>query len=138
MRQLAIAAFAMLAACASSRPIEVQTLSDETVLDNVEPFEVRLSNFGFQPQVIHLTGGQAYRLTLRNDASSGHSFTAPDFFEAARISPSDAEKVSDGEIEIAGRSTETVELVPTSGTYELKCTHFGHAALGMTGTILVD
>lgn len=31
----------------------------------------------------------------------------------------------------------THPIAPATGTYKLACTHFGHAALGMTGKIVV-
>ena len=46
--------------------------------------------------------------------------------------------IEDGEIEVPGKSTRTVHLVPAAGTYKLTCTHTLHAAFGMKGTIRVD
>ncbi|WP_164844042.1 cupredoxin domain-containing protein [Croceicoccus ponticola] len=138
MRHLFIVSLVLLSACASSRPIEVHTTADSAVLANAESVEIRLANFSFKPSDIHLKAGRAYRLVLFNETSGGHSFAAPDFFESAQIAPADADKVSDGTIDIAGNATETVVLIPTTGTYDLVCGHFGHAALGMTGELVVD
>lgn len=139
MRNLVAAIlFLLLAGCASARPIEVQTLSDAHALEKAEPIEIRLSNFKFEPGTIHLTSGKAYRLTLVNDSGAAHNFAAPEFLEAARIASADAEKVASGKIEVAGHSTETILIVPAAGTYDLDCTHFGHAALGMSGRIVVN
>ena len=59
-------------------------------------------------------------------------------FAAARIEPADAALVEDGEIEVPGKSTRTVHLVPAAGTYRLTCTHTLHALLGMRGSIVVE
>jgi plastocyanin len=99
---------------------------------------VELSNFDFSPHDIHLRAGQAVSLVLANVASGGHDFSAPEFFAAARIDPADAAMIEDGEIEVPGKETRTVHLVPAAGTYRLTCTHTLHAAFGMKGTIVVD
>ena len=99
---------------------------------------VELSNFDFAPREIHLRAGQAVTLVLANVASGGHDFSAPEFFAAARVEPGDVGLIDDGEIEVPGKSTRIVHLVPAAGTYKLTCTHTFHAAFGMKGTIVVE
>jgi uncharacterized cupredoxin-like copper-binding protein len=100
--------------------------------------EVDLSNFKFQPNQIHLKAGESVRLHLVNAASGGHNFTAPDFFAHARIEPADAKAVVDGSVEIDGRQSRDIVLVPARGTYKLRCTHAFHKMFGMSGEIVVD
>jgi uncharacterized cupredoxin-like copper-binding protein len=99
---------------------------------------VELSNFDFTPHELHLRAGQPATLVLANLASGGHDFSAPEFFAAARIEPADAGLIDDGEVDVPGKSTRTVRLVPAAGTYKLTCTHTMHAMFGMKGTIVVD
>jgi uncharacterized cupredoxin-like copper-binding protein len=98
---------------------------------------VELSSFDFAPRELHLRANEPYTLVLTNVASGGHDFSAPEFFAAARIRPGDAELIDDGEIEVPGKSTRTVHLIPAPGRYKLTCTHTAHALLGMKGRIIV-
>jgi len=99
---------------------------------------IELSNFDFSPKEIHLHAGQATTLVLANTASGGHDFAAPEFFAAARVEPADAGLVEHGEVDVPGKTTRTVHLVPAAGTYKLTCTHTMHAMFGMKGTIVVE
>lgn len=126
-RHLHLAA-ALIACCASTQAV-AQAAAEQ---------RVELSSFEFTPREIHLRAGQRVALVLANTASGGHDFAAPEFFAAARLDPEDAALVEDGEIEVPGRSTRTVHLVPAAGTYELTCTHTFHATFGMRGTIVVE
>lgn len=99
---------------------------------------VELSSFDFTPRELHLRAGQPVALVLRNTASGGHDFSAPEFFAAAQVQPGDAALVVDGEVEVPARSTRTVHLIPAAGRYRLTCTHTLHALFGMKGTIVVD
>ena len=99
---------------------------------------VALSSFDFTPHELHLRAGRPTTLVLTNVASGGHDFSAPEFFAAARVEAGDAALIDDGEIEVPGKSTRTVHLVPAAGSYRLTCTHTLHAAFGMKGTIVVE
>ena len=124
------AAFAagLIACCAASQAV-AQTAPEQ---------RVELSNFDFNPHEIHLRAGQPITLVLANTASGGHDFAAPEFFAAAQIEPADAALVEHGEIDLPGKTTRTVHLVPAAGTYKLTCTHTMHAMFGMKGTIVVE
>ena len=107
MRPLdAVLAAGLIAACASSHAI-AQAGAEQ---------RVTLSNFDFTPHELHLRAGQPVALVLANVASGGHDFSAPEFFAAARIEPADAALVSEGEVEVPGRSTRTVHLVPATAS----------------------
>jgi uncharacterized cupredoxin-like copper-binding protein len=133
-----LVATAVLAGCASSHPIEPQLAATSVNFGGAAEQRVELANFDFTPREIHLRAGQPYDLVLANIASGGHDFAAPEFFAAARIRSDDAPLVAAGKVELAGGATRHVHLVPAAGTYDLVCTHAGHAVLGMKGKIVVE
>lgn len=138
MRESMLAAsLCLVAACASTHPIEPQVAPASVDFDKAEMVEVTLSNFEFSPETIRLQAGAPCALVLINAASGGHDFTAPEFFAAASIMAEDADEVATGQVELAGGATVTIHLVPVAGQYPLVCTHLGHAAFGMKGTIVV-
>ena len=135
---LAIAAAIGLSSCVSQgRPIAITTLEDATRFTQAATVTVNLSDYAFMPETVQMDGGKPYILRLVNSGTDGHDFTAPDFFQAAQVYAGDAGKISNGQVDLREASEITIRLVPTRGTYELICTHFGHAALGMTGYIQV-
>jgi plastocyanin len=99
--------------------------------------DVDMSNFKFAPASVDLHAGVPTVLRLRNVGGRGHSFSAPEFFAAAKLGPEAAVLVRDGRVEVAGHATVDVPLIPTAGQYPLKCTHALHSAFGMKGTIIV-
>lgn len=105
-----------------------------------EPITVSLSNYAFQPSVVTLKAGQAYRIHFVNEAGKGHDFSAPEFFAASTIAPEDRAKLEDGkEVEIEGGQAVDVTLTPNrAGTFPVTCTHFLHATFGMKGQIVVQ
>ncbi len=129
-----------VSACATSsgRPIAVTTIADADQFAQAETVTVQLSDFAFTPATIRLRGGQPYVLRLVNSGTEGHDFTAPGFFQAARILERDAAKVARGQVDLREDESVVIRLIPTRGTYELTCTHFGHEALGMRGYIQVQ
>jgi plastocyanin len=98
---------------------------------------VEMTNFKFAPSQIELTANTPVTLQLRNDASGGHSFTAPAFFAAARVDPASVKYIQAGRVEVPSHQTVTISLVPAAGQYPLKCSHTLHSAFGMNGTIIV-
>jgi len=100
-----------------------------------ERVEVRLSSFDYDPEVIRLRAGQPVVLRLVNSGGGGHNFSAPQFFAAAREVGG---AVEGGAVEVPGRRTLEVRLVPAAGRYRLRCTHTFHTTLGMRGTIVVE
>jgi uncharacterized cupredoxin-like copper-binding protein len=134
---LAAFALSLLAGCASTHAIQPQVASPGIDFSRAETVEVTLSSFEFTPAEIRLQAGKPYVLKLV-DTSGGHDFTAPAFFAAARIAPEDAAKVAKGQIELKAGESAAIHLVPAAGSFDLACTHFGHAALGMKGKIIVQ
>jgi plastocyanin len=128
-----IVLFAILAA--SQAPLAgliAQTARPESVT-------VELSSFKFSPAALRLQHGRAYRLHLVNTSGSGHDFAAPEFFAASAIAPEDRALVAGGKVKLAARHSADVTLTPEkAGTYALRCTHFLHSTMGMSGTITVE
>lgn len=96
---------------------------------------VQVWSFGFAPSPLHLAAGKPVTLSFVNRSGSGHDFTAPGFFQHARIT---AGAAPDGEIELKAHETRTITLVPASGTYQAHCSHFLHKQMGMSDLIVVD
>ncbi len=101
---------------------------------------VSMTNYAFTPSTLTLKAGQTYRLHFSNDSGKGHDFTAREFFQSSTIAPQDKDKLEDGEeVELDGGKSADITLTPNKpGTYAVTCTHFMHAMMGMTGTIVVQ
>jgi plastocyanin len=96
---------------------------------------VQVYSFGFGPQPIHLRAGQEVTLTFVNQSGNSHDFTAPGFFQHAKIT---AGAAPEDEIELRPHETKAITLVPVRGTYQAHCSHFLHKQMGMSDTIIVD
>ena len=97
-----------------------------------------ITNYHFTPDALQFHANLPYRFRLTNNAGGGHSFDAPEFFAAVTVAPEDRAKIVKGEIEVESGKTVEVKFVPTvAGTYRFHCSHFLHASLGMTGTVVV-
>lgn len=122
--------FILLAACF---PLAAQSQTSNSTLVNVE-----LSNFQFSPKEIHLKAGVPIVLRLHNAAGGGHNFNAPLFFRAAKMSSTAIQLVHDGIVEIPAHGTVDIALIPSAGSYRLKCSHTLHSTFGMKGAIRVE
>ena len=101
--------------------------------------DVVLSNFAFTPKVLHLRRGQAYRLHFVNRGSGGHNFRSPGFFQAVRVAAEDEKTVAGGKVELGKGESADVRLVAlTPGAYKVRCSHTLHAAMGMTGSAVIE
>lgn len=98
-------------------------------------YVVRVWSFGFAPRPIRLAAGRPVTLTFVNQSGSSHDFTAPGFFQHARIVSGAIEGGS--EIDLPPHQTRTVTLIPAAGTYQAHCSHFLHTQMGMSDTIVV-
>jgi plastocyanin len=96
---------------------------------------VNVWSFGFSPRPILLRAGQPVTLTFVNGSGNGHDFTAREFFASSRIL---AGAAPDGEVELGGHQTRSITLVPRPGIYRAHCSHFLHAQMGMTDSIVVQ
>ena len=102
-----------------------------------QPAEVviRMWSFGFAPQPLRLAAGRPVRLTFVNQSGSGHDFTAPGFFQNARIITGAARGNAIG---LRPHASKSITLIPLAGSYQVHCSHFLHTQMGMTDTIVVD
>ena len=114
------------AALALATPIAAQPAATYTVA---------VANFSFSPHPIRLAAGRPVTLVFANRSGSGHDFTARKFFASSRILSGAA---SDGEIELGAHETKSITLIPVAGTYKAHCSHFLHATMGMTDSIIVQ
>jgi plastocyanin len=96
---------------------------------------VQVWSYGFAPNPIRLAAGQSVTLTFVNRSGSSHDFTAPGFFQHAKITSGGVEG---DEVELKPHETKTVTLVPVRGTYQAHCSHFLHKQMGMNDEIIVD
>ena len=119
------AASALPLALAAPAPASAQTAA----------VTINVVSFSFSPKPIHLMAGKPVTLTFVNRSGSGHDFTAKSFFAYSRIIAGSA---PDGEIELRGGETKSITLVPRAGVYKAHCSHFLHAAMGMTDQIIVN
>ena len=96
--------------------------------------EIQVWSFGFAPNPIRLAAGRPVTLTFVNSSGSSHDFTAPGFFQHARI----LSGPRDDEVELGPHQTKSVTLIPTRGTYQAHCSHFLHKQMGMSDWIVVS
>ena len=95
---------------------------------------VQVWSFGFAPNPIRLAAGRPVTLTFVNRSGSSHDFTAPGFFQHARI----VSGARGDEVELKPHETKSVTLVPVRGTYQAHCSHFMHKQMGMSDYIIVS
>lgn len=101
--------------------------------------EVGMSNYAFAPTELHLHHGTPYVLHFTNSAAKSHDFNAAKFFAASTIASDDQGKIVNGGVDLEENQSADVKLIAnTPGTYEVRCTYFMHAMLGMTGKVIVD
>ena len=101
-------------------------------------YDVLLRPFAYEPELIRLDAGRPVRLRFVNQGRATLSFSAREFFRAARIRPGDAEFVGRGNFRLAPGERRTIALVPAAGRYRVRSGNLTHRALGMRARILVE
>lgn len=109
----------------------------QNATDSIAQVEIILDNFSYGPEEISLKAGHPVTLRLVNRGSGGHDFSAPEFFKAAKVDAGSATAIKGGTVEVAKGASVSIRLVPASGEYKLRCTHFLHSSFGMKGRIIV-
>ncbi|MEA3045309.1 MAG: hypothetical protein QOJ53_1575 [Sphingomonadales bacterium] len=132
MRMLLLPFLLALAGAGAAQPAPVPQQQAQPRL-----VTVLLDSFDFTPRQLHLRAGQPIVLQLINQSGRRHNFSAPFFFSRAAIAPGQP-RILSGEIEVPPNGRVEIRLTPARGTYELECTHSGHAMIGMEGMIRVD
>jgi hypothetical protein len=101
-------------------------------------YDVLLTSYDIQPEVIRLAAGEPVRLRFVNNSHQRHDFTAPGFFRAARLRRSDMNVVKGGSIRVGPLSTRTIALVPRAGRYRVASRDIRQRVLGMHARIIVE
>ena len=111
--------------------------------DTMETVPIEMGEFWFNPDEIHLTVDQPYKLELINVGDVKHECTSEEFFKSvafrkAENPASELKAPHPREVEVfAGKQTD-LYLIPTkAGRYELVCEIEGHLEAGMHGAIVV-
>lgn len=105
--------------------------------------EVTLSDYAFTPGALTFEAGKPYRLLLRNQGSSTHTFTSLGFFQAIAAQKLVSATGEDAlpyieKIEVPSGGSKELTFVPVrAGSYPLECSVFLHDAFGMTGDITI-
>lgn len=98
--------------------------------------DVLLHPFSYEPMTIRLAAAQPVRLHFVNNSAIRLSFSAPEFFAAARIRQRDA--VPDGRFELAPSEERVIALVPAAGRYRARSANAFHRLRGMRAEIIVE
>ena len=101
-------------------------------------YEILLRPWAFDPGEIRLEAGRPVKLRFLNQGQATFSFSARDFFRAARVRPGDADEVADGHIQLAPGEARTIALVPARGRYRAHSGNWIHRMLGMHARIVVE
>jgi plastocyanin len=101
-------------------------------------YEVLLRPFNYDPAPIRLAAGRPVKLRFLNQGQATFSFSARDFFRAARVRSGDADIVADGHFQLAPGEVRTIALVPTAGRYRAQSGNWIHRVLGMSARIVVE
>jgi plastocyanin len=99
--------------------------ADRAVDSAAQPVQVVARDLAFEPANVTITAGRTAVLTFRNEGSMFHDW------EVDGVANVDA----------GARPGQTQRLrftIDRPGTYEVLCTVPGHAAAGMTGTLVVE
>ena len=127
-RWLLLLAFLLAAPAAAQEP-EWRTARE---------YEVLMRPFAYEPQPIRLEAGRPVKLRFLNQGQATFSFSAREFFRAARLRAGDAEIVADGHLRLAPGEVRTIALVPARGRYRARSGNWIHRLLGMSARIIVE
>jgi plastocyanin len=101
-------------------------------------YDVLLTTYDIEPREIRLQAGKPVRLRFVNTSNQKLSFSATRFFRSAKVRRRDADRLSDGVLEVGPLATETVLVVPKAGRYRTSGRNVLHRLLGMSGRIVVE
>jgi hypothetical protein len=127
---LAFAALLLLAAPAAAQREPEWRVAVET--------DILLHPFRYEPRVIRLEAGRPVKLHFVNNGRAQLSFSAPDFFRAARVRRRDARWLQGGGFRLAPGERRTIALVPAAGRYRARSAYLMHRLRGMSAEIVVE
>lgn len=120
-------------------PAAAQSAGEPSDWAHAQLITIGMSNFAFEPSVLHLHANTSYRLHFVKTGGSAHDFDAPAFFQAVAIAPADRAKAPAGKVEVeAGEAVDVNVLPQTRGSYPVRCSHFLHAMFGMKAVAIID
>jgi uncharacterized cupredoxin-like copper-binding protein len=111
--------------------------------DTKQAITIELAEMSFTPKDTILKVGQPYVITVANQGTEKHEFTAEDFFNSiafrkAEDASGEFKAPAPHEVEVFEGKAIDLYLIPTkAGTYDLVCEIEGHFEKGMFGTITV-
>lgn len=100
--------------------------------------EIRILGNRYDPATVRLAAGQPVVLRIHNLSRDSHVFSARGFFDAALVRPEDRSVVTGGAVDLEGRETREVALVPVVGRFAVRCSQQYHETLGEKGAIFVE
>jgi uncharacterized cupredoxin-like copper-binding protein len=112
----------------------------------VVDLRIEMLDYGYRPRELRLRVGQPYRLSLVNNGSVNHYFTAPEFFAAIATRKAEVPRHAEFKapvftsFEVYGRGGSLdVYFVPiVKGTYRAHCHMKDHLALGIEGSLVIE
>ena len=119
----------LLAAAPTPREPEWRTAPEQDVL---------LRPWAIEPRPIRLQADRPVRLRFVNQGQTTHSFSATNFFRAARLRGRDRDVAARGGLRLAPGERRTIALVPARGRYGAGSPNLTQWALGMRGEIIVE
>lgn len=100
--------------------------------------DILLHPFRYEPREIRLAAGVPVKLRFVNNGRANLSFSAPDFFAAARVRRRDARWLRGGGFRLAPGERRTIALVPAPGRYRARSAYLMHRLRGMSAEIVVE
>lgn len=101
-------------------------------------YDVLLSSYDIEPNVIRLKAGEPVRLRFVNNSGMTHDFSAKEFFARADLRKRDAEALAGGRVKVGPHQALTVALVPAPGRYKTRSDNLFRRLMGMHGVIIVE
>ncbi|MBI2313116.1 MAG: cupredoxin domain-containing protein [Betaproteobacteria bacterium] len=110
------------------------------------PVTVELYDYGYTPRDLKLKANQPYRITLKNNGSKDHYYTAPEFYKAVATRKAMVNKYAEikapyfSAIEVLknGGSIDLYVVPVAKGTYKVWCQIDDHEEKGSVGSITVE
>jgi hypothetical protein len=118
--------------------IAVPASAQEPEWRTAREYDVLLRPWDYDPHPIRLEAGRPVKLRFLNQGQATFSFSAGDFFRAARVRSVDADEVADGHIRLAPGEVRVIALVPAPGRYRARSGNLIHRVLGMSTQIIVE
>lgn len=153
MKRFLLALPILLAACAGEdlvsnrQPLgylpDAAKLSSEADWHKPETVEIRLVNHAFVPNEFTVRRNKPFRLVLRNNSSSDHTFVSEGLFKSMAVRQLVGRGVTYTapwveKVTIPAGETKELWFVPARyGAFPFECTVAGHALLGMKGVVNV-